>query len=76
MRAETAGGARRRPRTARQRMMTRREDNDGFSGESEEDEMNDGAQVPWKDDEPSGKVGAKKARKLQEKAEKKERREV
>eukprot|EP00794_Sanderia_malayensis_P005416 gene5416-6092_t len=75
MPAEPAGGMRRRPRTARQRMMRRRpeEEQAEFSNtESDEDDL----QVPWKDDEPSGKIGAKKMRKLQEKAEKKERREM
>ena len=84
MRAQTAGGMRRRPRTARQRMMTRREEYDDYDESAEEifvegsaDEMEPMApEVPWKDDEPSGKVGTKKLRKLQEKAEKKEQREV
>ena len=86
MRAQTAGGVRRRPRTARQRMMTRRQfddyddddDNDDDVGEGSDEEtaaLNE-AQQPWQDDEPSGKVGTKKLRKLQEKAMKKEQREV
>ena len=84
MRAQTAGGVRRRPRTARQRMMTRRQEYDDYE-ESEEEVVGGGSgdemgpiapEVPWKDEEPSGKVGTKKLRKLQEKAEKKEQREV
>ncbi len=74
--AEAAGGVRRRPRTARQRMMRRRPDEDLPEYSDEDLNEEDATQIPWKDDEPNGKIGAKKMRKLQEKAEKKERREV
>ena len=69
-------------------MMTRRQEYDDYDSEEEiiaevmyvegsGDEMRPVApEVPWKDEEPSGKVGTKKLRKLQEKAEKKEQREV
>jgi len=89
MRAQTAGGVRRRPRTARQRMMTRHQyddfdddneddfqaDLDNMGGSDEDADLNE-LQQPWKDDEPKEKIGTKKQRKLQEKALKKEQREL
>ena len=84
MRAQTAGGVRRRPRTGRQRMMARRPDYDLEEEDEEDTLLNDsdsempvdGTQVPWQDDEPAAKIGTKKLKKLQEKAFKKEQREV
>ena len=86
LRAQTAGGVRRRPRTARQRMMTRRQDYEDFDDDANEDPGAsdgsdneaplDGTEQAWQDDAPSGKIGTKKLKKLQEKAMKKEQREV
>ena len=86
MRSQTVGGVRRRPRTARQRMGTRRPqddfdaDNDlinqGAWEDSDEDGLPNDLQQPWEDDEPKEKMGTKKLKKIQEKALKKEQREV
>ncbi len=74
--AAALGGARRRPRTARQRMMRQRADDDVMEDSDQDGSDNELSQVPWKDEEGSGKIGEKKMKRLQKKKKKKEQREV
>ncbi len=57
-------------------MMRQRADDDVMEDSDQDGSDNELSQVPWKDEEGSGKIGAKKMKRLQEKAEKKEQREV